>query len=49
MRNFYGVRHGKGPCDACTGRVKQGITKLVKSGVVNLAISFYDIVMRPGN
>ena len=20
------VRHGKGPCDACTGHVKQGIT-----------------------
>ena len=24
--HFFGVRHGKGPCDACTGRVKQGIT-----------------------
>ena len=24
--HFFGVRHGKGPCDACTGHVKQGIT-----------------------
>ena len=25
MHCFYGVQHGKGPCDACTGRVKQSI------------------------
>ena len=31
MHCFFGVRHGKGPCDACTGRVKQGITRLVKT------------------
>ena len=29
---FYGVRHGKGPCDACTGHVKQAMVRLVKSG-----------------
>ena len=28
--HFFGVRHGRGPCDACTGCVKQGITRLVK-------------------
>ena len=22
QRNFFGVRHGKGPCDACAGRIK---------------------------
>lgn len=43
MRNFFGVRHGKGPCDACTGRVKQALTKLVKAGteVINSADSLY--------
>ena len=48
VRNFCAVRHGKGPCNACTGRVKQGITRLVKSGteVVNLAVSFYDIAKK---
>ena len=25
MLNFFGVRHGKGPCDACAGRVKQKV------------------------
>ena len=32
VRNYFGVRHGKGPCDACTGRVKSRLVKLVKSG-----------------
>ena len=43
IRNFFGVRHGKGPCDACTGRVKQSVTALVKSGevAVNSAQTFY--------
>ena len=31
MLNFFGVRHGKGPCDACAGRVKQKVTNLVKT------------------
>ena len=30
-RNFFGVRHGKGPCDACAGRVKTQLTNLVKT------------------
>ena len=48
VRNIYGVMHRKGPCDTCTGRVKQGITWLVRSGteVVNLAVSFYDIAKK---
>ena len=48
MRNFFGVRHGKGPCDACTGRVKQGITNLVKSGeeVVNSAQTFFEVAKK---
>ena len=32
MYCFYGVKHGKGPCDACTGCVKQAMVRLVKSG-----------------
>ena len=42
---FFGVRHGRGPCDACTGRVKQGITRLVKTSteVVNSAKSFFNV------
>ena len=32
--HFFGVRHGKGPCDACTGPVKQGITRPVKNEAV---------------
>ena len=32
MHCFYGVRHGKGPCDACIGCVKQAMVRLVKSG-----------------
>ena len=31
QRNFFGVRHGKGPCDACAGRVKSKLASLVKS------------------
>ena len=48
IRNLYGVRPGKGPCDNCMGRVRQGITRLVKSGteVVNLAVSFYEIAKK---
>ena len=44
MHNFFGVRHGKGPCDACTGRVKQGIVNLVRTElcVVNTAQTFYE-------
>ena len=45
MHCFFGVRHDKGPCDACTGRVKQTITRLVKTSteVVNSAKSFFDV------
>lgn len=31
IHGYYGVRHGKGPCDAVTGRVKQGIGRLVRN------------------
>ena len=31
QRNFFGVRHGKGPCDACAGRVKSRLSTLVKT------------------
>ena len=43
VKNFFSVRHGKSSCDACTGRVKQGVTRLVKAGteVVNSAKTFY--------
>ena len=39
IRNFFGVRHGKGPCDACAGQVKNKIATLVKTGecVINSA------------
>ena len=30
---FYSISHGKGPCDACTGCIKQGMVRLVKSGM----------------
>ena len=30
QKNYFGVRHGKSSCDACTGRVKQGVSRLVK-------------------
>ena len=44
QKNYFGVRHGKSSCDACTGRVKQGITRLVKNcqSVINSAETFYD-------
>ena len=44
QKNYFGVRHGKSSCDACTGRVKQGVTRLVKNGqaVINKAETFYD-------
>ena len=44
QKNSFGVRHGKSSCDACTGRVKQGVSRLVKSEqeVVNSAQSFYE-------
>ena len=29
QKNYFGVRHGKSSCNACTGRVKQGVTRLV--------------------
>ena len=43
LKNFCGVHHGKSACDACTGRVKQGVTRLVQTEVevVNSAKSFY--------
>ena len=43
QKNYFGVRHGKSSCDACTGRVKQAVTNIVKSeqAVVNSAQSFY--------
>ena len=44
MLNFFSVRHGKGPCDACAGRVKQQVVSLVKTETanVNSAREFYD-------
>ena len=44
MHCFFGVRHGKGPCDPCTGRVKQAITRLVTTTTerVNSAKSFFE-------
>ena len=48
LKNYFGVHHGKSSCDACTGRVKQGVTRLVKSGteVVNSTRSFYDCCVK---
>ena len=48
QKNYFGVRHGKSSCDACTGRVKQGVTRLVKNGdvVVNNAETFYDTCVK---
>ena len=48
QRNYFGVRHGKSSCDACTGRVKQGVTRLVKSEqeVVNNARTFYETCVK---
>ena len=44
-RNFLGVRHGKGPCDACAGRVKTQLTNLVKTEtcVINNAKSCFEV------
>ena len=44
QRNFFGVRHGKGPCDACAGRVKNKLSTLVRSQtvVVNSAKTCYE-------
>ena len=46
--HFFGVRHGKGPCDACTGHVKRGITRLVKNctEVVNSATAFHEAAVK---
>ena len=43
MKNYFGVHHGKSSCDACTGRVKQGVSRLVQSEmeVGNSAKTFY--------
>ena len=43
MKNYFGVHHGKSSCDACTGRVKQGVSRLVRSEieVVNSAKTFH--------
>ena len=48
LKNYFGVRHGKSSCDACTGRVKQGVTRLVQTEevVVNSAKSFYDTCIK---
>ena len=48
QENHFSVRHGKSSCDACTGRVKQGVTRLVKSEqeVVNSARTFYETCMK---
>ena len=44
MHCFFGVRHGKGPCDACTGHVKQAVKHRIKSGTstVDTAEAFYE-------
>ena len=43
---FFGVRHGKGSCDACTCHVKQAIKYLVKAGtsIVDTMEAFYKTV-----
>ena len=40
----FGVRNGKGPCDACAGRVKTQLTNLVKTEtcVINNAKSCFE-------
>ena len=44
IRNFFGVRHGKGPCDACAGRIKGRLATLVKTEecIVNTPRSCFD-------
>ena len=48
QKNYFGVRHGKSSCDACTGRVKQGVRRLVQSKqeVVNNAKTFYEACIK---
>ena len=48
VKNFFGVHHGKSSCNACTGRVKQGVTRLVKTGteVVNSSQTFYECCVK---
>ena len=48
LKNYFGIYHGKSSCDACTGRVKQGVTRLVKSEaeVFNNARSFYECCVK---
>ena len=43
VHNFFGICHGKSSCNACTGRVKQGVSRLVHSEIelVNSAKTFY--------
>ena len=43
VHNFFSVCQGKSSCNACTGRVKQGVSRLVHSEieVVNSAKNFY--------
>ena len=44
MLNFFAVRHGKGPCDACAGRVKQQTVSVVKTEtvIIKTARDFYE-------
>ena len=48
VQNYFGVRHEKSSCGACTGRVKQGVSKLVRSGteVVNSAETLYSTCVK---
>ena len=48
LKNYFGVCHAKSSCNACNGRVKQGVTRLVKSEteVVNRARSFYECCVK---
>ena len=44
IRNFFGVRHGKGPCDACAGRIKGCLATLVKTEecIINTPMSCFE-------
>ena len=44
VRNFFGVRHGKGPCNACAGRLKGRLSTLVKSEecIINTPMSCFE-------
>ena len=48
QKNYFEARHGKSFCDACTGRVKQGVTRLVQSEqeVVNDVCTFYEACIK---